>query len=240
MNLMFFNIASESNVYFWINNAAMMKLIFVTLLISLTFLSYSQDTVQSKRNVVQFTGILVEGDSLQPLPFTHIIVKNSNIGTISDYFGFFSFVARTSDTIIFSSMGYHRSMFVIPDTLTENSYSIIHVMHKDTVILKEVTIYPWPTREQFKQAFMALKVPDNGTERARKHLERDKLIALSANLPTDGSLSYKYEQQNRNTRLYQSAGYPSISLLNPIAWAKFIEAWKKGDFKKQGVNYLPK
>jgi hypothetical protein len=35
------------------------------------------------------------------------------------------------------------------------------------------------------------------------------------------------------TRMYYAGQYPSISLLNPVAWAKFIQAWKNGDFKRK-------
>jgi hypothetical protein len=31
--------------------------------------------------------------------------------------------------------------------------------------------------------------------------------------------------------LYQQGQMPSGSLLNPVAWAQFVNAWKKGKFK---------
>ncbi|MCK6650110.1 MAG: carboxypeptidase-like regulatory domain-containing protein, partial [Bacteroidia bacterium] len=48
-----------------------------------------QDDGSKARKLVQFTGIVVEGDSLKPVPYTSIIIKNTNRGTISDYFGYF-------------------------------------------------------------------------------------------------------------------------------------------------------
>ena len=57
---------------------------------------------QSERdkNLVQFSGVVVTGDSLEPIPFTSIMVRNSYHGTVSDVYGFFSFVARMNDTKI--------------------------------------------------------------------------------------------------------------------------------------------
>ena len=78
---------------------------------------------------------IVEGDSLQTMPFVHITVKNARIGTISDYYGFFSLVANEGDTIEFSSVGYHRNQLILPDSMAKSSYSLIHVMMKDTVLL---------------------------------------------------------------------------------------------------------
>jgi len=121
-----------------------------------------------------------------------------------------------------------------------NSYSIIHVMLKDTVMLKEISIFPWPTREQFKYAFMNEDIPDDGDARAKKNLGRDVLMAAAGSVPLEGSTTYKYELQNRYTKLYQGDGYPPNRLLDPIAWSKFIKAWQDGDFKKKGnINYLP-
>jgi len=219
-----------------------MKIYIGLLLLLLNLTSFSQsDSSLIEDNVIQLTGAIVESDSLRPMPFVHISVKNSRIGTISDYYGFFSFVAHKNDTILFSSVGYQRGEFIIPDTLSKLNYSIIQVIIKDTLILDEITIYPWPTREQFKQAFLALKLPDDGLERAKRNLAPEALRAIAGNVPIDGSTTYKYQLQNRYTELYQAGGYPSIRLLDPIAWSKFIKAWKDGDFKKKdNIYYLPK
>src|SRR5688572_10074515 len=75
-----------------------------------------------KRPLIQFSGVVVSSDSLEPIPFTSLIVKNTSRGTIGDYFGYFSFVAQTLDTIEFSAIGHKRGFFVIPDTLTGNKY----------------------------------------------------------------------------------------------------------------------
>lgn len=208
--------------------------IFLLLLVGVLNAQTEQD------DVVQFTGAIVESDSLMPMPFVHITVKNSRLGTVSDYYGYFSFVAHKGDTVSFSSVGYHKNDFIIPDSLPQNSYSIIHVMIKDTLLLKEFTIYPWPTREQFKHAFMTVEIPHDDLDRAKKNLSRDALMAISGNIPIDGTTTYKFQLQNRYTQLYQAGGYPSLRLLDPIAWSKFIKAWQDGDFKeKRNVNYTP-
>ena len=215
-----------------------MKKILTILLLSITSTLFAQTNTEKK--VVQITGAIVEGDSLQAMPFVHVTVKNSHIGTISDYYGFFSLVAQEGDTIQFSSIGYHRNLFILPDSMEDNSYSIIHVMIKDTILLKEFSVYPWPTREQFKFAFMNEEIPDNGEVRAKANLTREALMAAAGGVPMEGSTTYKYELQNRYTKLYQGYGPEPNRLLDPIAWSKFIKAWKNGDFSKKGnINYLP-
>jgi len=205
----------------------------------LTLGVYSQKDNNNK--IIQITGAIVEGESLKPMPFVHITLKNSKIGTISDSYGFFSLVAHESDTIEFSSIGYHRNQFILPDSLAANSYSIIHAMLKDTILLKEFTIFPWPTREDFNYAFMNVDIPDDDIKRAEKNLSKENLMSAAGNVPLEGSTTYKYELQNRYTQLYLAGGFPSLKLLDPIAWSKFIKAWQNGDFKKKGnIKYLPK
>lgn len=198
-------------------------------------LTYGQKTDKKtqSRELVQFSGVVVENDSLKSIPFTSIMIKNSYRGTVSDYFGYFSFVAQENDTIVFSAIGFQKGYFVIPDTLSINKYSLIHVLVKDTIQLKEISIYPWPTREQFKDAFLKLDLPSDDLERARKNLTQAQLREKVQGLPMDGGMNYKYQMQQQYNRLYYAGQYPSISLLNPIAWAKFIEAWKRGDFKRK-------
>ena len=188
---------------------------------------------QYNKDLVQFTGVTVTGDSLIGVPYVIVKVKGTNHGTLTDYFGFFSFVARTGDTIEFSSVGYHKARYIIPDTLRENRYSLIQVLSIDTVNLPTANVYPWPTKEEFKQAFVNLQLPDDDYTRARRSLDKNNLDAIAMNLPPDGSLNFKYSQNERTSQLYYAGQLPQNTLLNPIAWAKFIQAWKSGAFKRK-------
>lgn len=184
-------------------------------------------------NLIQFSGVVVTMDSLSPVPFATIMVKNTSRGTVSDYYGYFSFVAQANDTLIFSSVGFKDSDFVVPDDLEGNRYSLIHSMLQDTVELDEVEIYPWPTPAQFKEAFLALDLPDDDIEIMRRNLSADLMAEKAAAMPMNGSLNFKFENQQRANQLYFAGQYRPNNLLNPIAWAQFIQAWKRGDFKKK-------
>lgn len=198
----------------------------------LPFLSSSQ-VDENKNTLIQFSGVVVEQDSLNPVPYSSVMIKNKNRGTICDYFGFFSFVAQKSDTIEFAAIGYKKAEYIIPDTLAGNKYSLIQVLLHDTVLLKEVAIYPWPTKEHFKEAFLKLNIPNDDLQRAQINIAREEAREKVDPMPMNGSMNYKYYMQQQYSRLYYAGQYPSISLMNPIAWAKFIEAWRKGDFKKK-------
>ena len=73
-------------------------------------------------------------------------------------------------------------------------------------------------------------------EIARKNLSPELLEAKAEAMPMNGSMNFKWQMQQRSNQLYyagQSRMNNLSNLLNPIAWAKFIEAWKRGDFKRE-------
>ncbi len=196
----------------------------------LTVLSTFGQTGQ--RDLVQFSGVVVTGDSLLPVPFTNILIKNSYRGTMSDVYGYYSFVAQAGDTILFSAVGFERSQYVIPTDLADSKYSMIHVMYPDLVVLPQVNVYPWPSKEQFAQAFLELDLPDDDYQIAMKNLSAAEMLQRMENLPTSAYESFRYQMALDQTKLYQQ-GSPTINLFNPIAWAQFVQAWRSGAFKKK-------
>ena len=112
-------------------------------------------------------------------------------------------------------------------------------MTSDTVELETVNIYPWPTPEQFKDAFLALNIPDDDLEIARKNLNPQLLAEKAEAMPMNGSLNFKWQNQQRANQLYYAGQLRTnnlSNLLNPFAWAQFIEAWKRGDFKRKDTD----
>lgn len=195
-------------------------------------LSFSQEgTIDS--DLVQFSGVTVSADSIEPVSFVTIMIKNTKRGTISDYNGYFSFVAVKNDTILFSAIGFKPSSFIIPDTITQKRYSLIHLMNADTILLEPTVIYPWPTEEEFKKAFVELEIPDDDIAIARKNLARAEMKERIAGYQMDASMNYKNYIDNRTSKLYYFGQTQPITIFDPFAWAQFIKAWKEGKFKKK-------
>lgn len=184
-----------------------------------------------KEELVQVYGMVVSGDSLSPVPFTSVMIKGSHRGTICDYYGFFSLVVRKDDTIAFSSLGYADVNYIIPDTLGDSRYSLIQKLSKDTFLLDEQSVYPWPSREQFRDAFLTLNAPETDYDRAFQNLTRDEIRLAVQGVPMSSQANYNYQVNQEASRLYTLGQLPQISLLNPLAWAQFIQAWKRGDLK---------
>lgn len=185
-----------------------------------------------EKNLIQFTGVVLANDSLTPVPFASVIIKSSRRGTISDFYGYFSFVAQPSDTVIFSSVGYRKSEFVLPDSLSSNKYSLIKILQKDTVDLTTITVRPLPTWDQFKTAFMNYDVPMDDMTRALHNLDKASMAQRADMIAMDGSMNYKNYMQQQYHQLYYAGQLPPQNIFNPIAWSKFIQAWRDGDYKR--------
>lgn len=189
-----------------------------------------QDSLQK---VVQFSGVVVTGDSLNPVPFTTVYRERDQRGTITDSYGFFSIPTFVGDTIRFSCIGYMKSDYVIPDSLEDDRYNIVQILGRDTIQVSTTFVYPYPTKERFRQEFLALDLAQSKDELAEKNLEAALLYERMQESGMSASENYRYAVQQQSRQISYAGQMPTISLLNPIAWAQFIQAWKNGAFKKQ-------
>ncbi len=195
--------------------------------------AFSQSPGGEDTLLIQLSGVVVESEELEPMPYTTVFDKTQRRGVIADYYGYFSLVVLPGDTLYFSYYGYKTSTFVVPDTLNENRYSIIHMMHQDTVNLPAVEVYPWPSREDFARAFLDMKPYDDALRRAQRQLSGESLAFIAARLESDASLSYAYSRNQQYTMLYTNGQLPANNLLNPYSWAKLIKDWKEGKLARE-------
>jgi len=197
----------------------------LTIHILFTFVIYGQD-----KNLVQLTGRITNEIS-EPLPFAHVLIMNNFRGTITDREGKFSLVVEVYDTVLFSTVGYKRKILTIPDTLPKPFLTTDIVLVEDTILIAEVKIYPWKSYEEFRRALLNLRLPDDDNERARRNIALIKTQIILDNEPNAReNFKYVMEQQYRET--FNRGMYPSYQIFNAFAWAKFFQALKRGDFKR--------
>lgn len=193
----------------------------------------AQQTQDDSLHLIQLSGVVVAEEELEPMPYTTVFDKTARRGVIADYYGYFSLVTHPGDTLYFSFYGHKTSTFIVPDTLTDNRYSIIHMMQKDTLNLPEVTVYPWPSREEFARAFVEMDPYEDAVRRAQRELSGESLAFIAARVDIDASLANGYAQNQLYTRLYTQGQLPANNLLNPYAWSKLIQDWKDGKLKRE-------
>jgi hypothetical protein len=206
-----------------------MAVIMKKCLFFLLVLIYALQGFGQEKKLIQFTGRAFN-EFVQPLAFTNIIIINRGRGTLSDAEGKFSFVAELNDTIIFSSMGYKKAIVIIPDTLKSKFYTRDILLQADTFMIAEVEVYQWKNYEEFKQAFLNLELPEDDLDRAQRNIALIKQQLLINDDPLPSS-NFNYIMQQNTLKSFNRGTYPTYQVFNIMAWSKFFQALKNGDFK---------
>ncbi|MBZ5857201.1 carboxypeptidase-like regulatory domain-containing protein [Flavihumibacter profundi] len=188
---------------------------------------------QIKDSVVQLYGVVLTADSLEAIPSVSVSIKGGRRGTITNEQGVFSIVVLKGDVIEFTSVGYKPKLAEIPRNLQGNQFSLVQLMVVDTQYLPVTIIRPRPTREQFDRDFATMQIPDDNYELARKNTDEQTRRALMTIIPADGKEAANYTLRKQAYKYTYAGQIPPMNIMNPIAWADFIKAWKRGDFKSK-------
>ncbi|MCX6297815.1 MAG: carboxypeptidase-like regulatory domain-containing protein [Bacteroidetes bacterium] len=213
----------------------MKKLLLFVVLLAATLVSnkvIAQDNPY-RDSVVQFNGVVMTADSLRGIASASIIVEGKGRGTITSPDGVFSIAVLKGDKITFSCIGFKNFTLKIPENLTSNQYTWIQLLVTDTVYLPATILKPRPSKEQFERDFVNNRIPDDMYEIARKNTDESQRRILLATLPSDGREAVNFQMRQQANKYYYNGQTPPMNILNPAAWADFIKAWKRGDFKSK-------
>lgn len=188
-----------------------MKRILLILLLFLALVprAFTQgyDAIDAK-NKVPILGKIVASDSLMPVRNTHVISKMAHCGTISNREGVFFILAKNVDTLWVSCLGYSRQLIPVDSTLASLDTLQI-VLHRDTILLKEVTVFPFYDYETFKQ--MIIEMPSKPMPRELQRLneelagmrtgrERNPYFNMENGGFTASPIQYLYDKYNASAR----------------------------------------
>jgi hypothetical protein len=213
----------------------MMRILPVFIATLIIFITTRFVQAQQREHLVQFSGMVLDGstEQLYPVPYTNILVKDKGRGTYSDFKGFFSIVVQKGDVIVFSAIGYRTVEYKIPEDLKDDRYSLVQLMTQDAINLPETVVFPWPSRDHFKLEFLAMDVTPELQRRATENLAKEVLERASAGVVSDGRENANFYLRQQSREYYYIGQTPPMNIFNPVAWKKFFDAWKNGDFKKK-------
>lgn len=184
-----------------------------------------ESVAQSRGRIVQLSGIILGEDSVSGLPGVHIYVPKAGRGTTSNRTGYFSMPVLVGDSVVFSSVGYTRRHYIVPNSPTEY-LTVIVEMVPDVTYLEEVQIMPFPTEEVFKEAVLALNVPmDNGVSPDAMNTELLSLMLRTT--PMDGNANYRYYMDQYAGSVNDRFQPRTNPFLNPFNWARFFRDLKQ-------------
>jgi hypothetical protein len=208
------------------------KISFFFLLLLLVVNSTGQAQVSFNR-LIQINGVLMTSDSLYGIPDAIVTVKNQDKGTYTSEQGVFALVCFKGDTLQFRSLGFNTKEYVIPETIAGNTISLVQLLSQDTFFLNETIIRALPSKENFNYAFQNLNLDDDRYEIARKNSNFAMMRMMSSILKPDGREGQAFTQRDAAYRAAYTGQQLPMNIMSPIAWGKFIESWKRGDFRKK-------
>lgn len=207
------------------------RIVAATILMLVAFAAMPEEAkAQGGKRVVQLSGFVTIGDSLYGVSSVSVYVPGTTRGVQTNQYGFFSLPVLTGDTVILSALGYKKETLVIPKTYPSDSYSIIMQMQEAAIELAEVKVIPWATERDFKEAVLALKLPDEGRTAANRNLDPERLRELFEVVPMDGNANSRVFNQQQRIQQQNRHMIPTIS---PFAVLKLLDMLKNGEFKKQ-------
>ena len=209
---------------------------FFLIIIFCSLQGVAQNRTVPQDSVVQLYGVVMSADSLRGVEATTVLDETDGRGTISNDDGVFSIAVLKGDKIRFSSIGFKDRTVTVPADLKGNQYSVIQLLVNDTAYLPATILRPRPSRAQFERDFVNTEVPADALEIARKNNSAATRKALMMAIPADGTEAVSANFRQQAAKTYYAGQVPPQNLFNPAAWAEFIQAWKRGDFKRKSSS----
>lgn len=217
-----------------------MKIFISIFILIFSLSSFAQDSIKTKPVVVQFSGLVVTGDSAFGLPYVHVYEPKSRRGTETNEMGYFTMPALAGDSIVIKHLGFHKKYVILPDGQDKQSYTYIIELNQDTTVMADITIMPYPTFQLFKQAFVKVELPqDENMNHWEKNMRKEDLEKMMFAMAPSSYETYRtyslQEIQKIENNNMLTGGQVNNPLLNLFAWVNLINelSVKAKERKKQ-------
>jgi hypothetical protein len=214
-----------------------LKHIFIFIFTLLSVICFTNQSYGQKK-IVQFSGIVVGGDSLYGISDVAVFVPRTGRGIFSNHIGYFSLPVLSGDTVRIKSVGFKDKNFAMPDTA--DYLSVVIQLELDTFLLPEIVLWPYPDFNDFKKAFLALELSNPSLDYTNKNLNEKVLRRMLYNTEQSSSANYRYYLNNQANKQQYRYSTPYMTLLNPFAWARFIKDVKSGGLKNEKWEEIDK
>jgi hypothetical protein len=204
-------------------------------LLFLAFLTVRGQTTE-RQTYIQVSGLIVDA-AYRPVPGVAVISRKLKRGTVSEKSGIYSIPSTQGDTIFFRALGFKRYHTIIPESFEGRQCNVDIILDIDTITIQEVTILPWKTYNDFLKDMTREKPVDPIIENMNDNLA-SIYVAMSnqVGVRVTPEAGYRYAMNQNFNAMATHEQYPVNNLLNPFAWAKFVDGLKHGLFKNQKFN----
>ena len=190
----------------------------------------------AQERFIQLSGIITD-EANRPVAGVAIISKKLQRGAVSERSGIYSITTAPGDTVFYRALGYKRYHTFIPPSYSDRRCMVDIVLEPDTISIAEVTIMPWRNYDEFIKDMTKEKPVDPIIENMNENLASIYVaITNQSNLSVSPEAGYRYAMEQNFVAMSTKNQFPVNNLLNPFAWAKFMNEIKHGLFKNQKFN----
>jgi hypothetical protein len=185
---------------------------------------------------VQLSGIITD-ELFNPAQGVAVVSKKLHRGTVSERTGIYSITTMPGDTVFFRALGFKRYHTVIPEDYQERHCTVDIILQADTLEISEVKILPWKNYNDFIKDMTRERPADPIIENMNENIAS---IYIAITNQTDVRISpeagYRYAMEQNFNSMATRNQMPVNNLLNPFAWAKFVNEVKKGLLKNHSFK----
>jgi hypothetical protein len=211
------------------------RLFYTIAFLILTSISVDGQTTGTQR-FVQVSGFITD-QSYVPVQGVAVISRKLHRGAVSERTGIYSITSTPGDTIYFRALGFKRYHTIIPETYEERHCKVDIILDVDTIRIAEINILPWKNYSDFIKDVTKERPVDPIMENMNDNIASIYVaIANQTNVRASSAAGYRYAMEQNFSAMATRNQYPVNNLLNPFAWAKFINGVKNGLFKNQKFN----
>jgi len=206
----------------------------ISLILLFTITLKGQEGVTER--FVQVSGI-VSDVSYRPVPGVTVISKKLHRGAISEITGIYSITSVPGDTIYYRALGYKRYHTVIPPSYDKKHCMVDIKLEADTIPIESVTILPWRTYNEFIREMTKEKPSDPLIDNMNENIASIYVaVTNQTGVSVTPEAGFRYAMQQNFNAMTTRGQLPYNNLLNPIAWAKFINGLKTGLLRNESVK----
>lgn len=191
---------------------------------------------QRTERFFQVTGLITDEEA-RPLTNVGVVSFGLKRGTLSEKTGIYSITSIPGDTIFFRALGFKNRYIVLPGNFSGRLFTLDVTLQADTIPIENVVIMPWKTYSEFIKEMTKPYPVSPEIENMNRNLESvAEAVSNVRNITITPEAGYRYAMQQNFNMTATRNQYPVNNLLNPLAWAKFINGVKEGLLKNQETN----
>jgi hypothetical protein len=191
---------------------------------------------QETERFFQVSGIITDEEN-NALPNVGVISLKLRRGALSEKTGIYSITSTPGDTIFFRALGFKKKLVILPGDFEGRNFNLDISLSMDTIPIENVMVMPWKSYSDFIKDMSTPSPLGPEIENMNRNIASiAEAVSNTKGIKITPEAAYHNAMEQNFRTIATNHQYPVNNLLNPFAWAKFINGLKNGLFKNQETN----